>query len=161
MSSISLTNKQKFRIFFARSAVFISSLATNAVYLGFLILLVFINNPYFSGTWGIISMLALLIAPSLLFSLIFMLISNNTIQDFFSGFTYEKNTRFRLLIKIILKHVFLLYFLLFAFLHTSSDIYEVVFIYTIPLIIFIFELAFLISKTPYTSIFNIIVGIKK
>jgi hypothetical protein len=161
MSSISLTNKQKFRIFFARSAVFIASLATNTVYLGFLILLVFIHNPYFSGTWGVVSMFTLLIAPSFLFSLIFMLITNNTIQDFFSGFTYEKNTRFRLFLKIILKHILLLYLLLFPLFQTPSNIYEGIFVYTIPMVMVIFELAFLISKTPYTSIYNLILRIKK
>lgn len=155
MTKIINNKKGKNEIFFTRIAFAILTLSLNLVTL-FLVVL------YFRGSDNLLLFYILLISPSYITSCIFILVKNNSIQDFVSGITYIKNTKIRLLVKTTLKHLFFIVcFSVYLFSNPIKYKGSEFFVFVLPLLSVATDFLFLTYSKSYTSLYNLIVGIKK
>ena len=146
----------KIKTFFSRLVVFSSSIIMNYI--------VFIGLSVISG--GQIpnkpDIFTIIIITQLLFSLfisvIIILGNNRTIQDFLSNTKYIENVRIRLMIKSIMKHLILGFFIFtfFGRFGSNKDIFFLCFstFYIVDNIILFFS-------SKYTSIYDIVLYKKR
>jgi hypothetical protein len=153
-----LTNGLKIRLLVHRFIVSVAYYATSGLFV-FLVLL------YSIGSNNSLYMYIPFFFTPCLISTIYILITNNTFQDYFCGINYQTNIRLKLILKILIKHsifIFSLYlFNSFSNIELLQRFPFLSFVCIIPAIVMTMLDIFILDwSVRYISIFNLILNIK-
>jgi hypothetical protein len=163
-----ITIQQKIKLLFTHSIVFwISYFINILIIVSYSSIMLSKNNlqpkppmvPTYVSFQNLFLYYTLIITPSLIFSITFILLKNNSIQDYFSGIRYKDNIRVKLITKGILKHLYLINCLSYSFaIFGAFNDYPILFF--MPIIYIIIQISILFTSNKYISVFNLLLNIK-
>jgi hypothetical protein len=165
MNTENTKKPNKYKVLIFKNIVFLSSLVLNFSWF-FIIALGLDGFNIYASTYTLLYLISYTLAPSFISSILIILSKNNSPQDWVSGISYDENVRFKLIIRTFLKHVCAaLFYILTSIALTlglnklSTDGVLILSILTLPLIII--DTIIVVKSSTYTSVFNILLGIKK
>ncbi|MBC7472029.1 MAG: hypothetical protein H7196_02060 [candidate division SR1 bacterium] len=106
-----------------------------------------------------------MLKPGFTFSILIIVLKNNSIQDWVSGIKYNENVKFKLTIRTFLKHICASLVFIFTgvvAMNYSSVNFRIELIVGIQALLFIvIDTVIVMRSNTYTSVFNIITEVKK